>query len=228
MRAYLLASVSVLAASVAGGAKAGALDWQGTYVGIFGGYGSLHQDATETNDGGGVFNSVGTTFGLTTGGAIGGVEAGRNWRAGKFVYGIEADVGFSSIDGSVVHPTLGGDLTQAAALKALATLRARGGVTIGNTLLFGTAGVAFADLHDQAYATSDPTVIAVEKSGWRAGGVIGGGVETALTPKLSLKGEILFAGFPKVAGVNTGSSGGYGFDFKDCLVVARAGLNFHF
>jgi outer membrane immunogenic protein len=105
-----------------------------------------------------------------------------------------------------------------AALDMFGTVRLRAGAVSGNALVYLTGGLAFARIANSAY--DDVTVSA---SGWRHGLVGGAGVEVAISPKASVKIEALAASFAA-----SGANGGYAYDFKDCVVVGRAGLNFRF
>lgn len=109
---------------------------------------------------------------------LGGVHAGYNFQQSAFVYGLEGDVSFASN------------------LDYLASVRGRLGVAAGNWLFYGTGGVAFigggysgtisdANVVDVAYDTNEDNV----------GFVVGGGVETKLTPNWSIGVEGLYYGF---------------------------------
>ncbi len=84
--------------------------WQGLYGGVHLGYGEdWHTD-----------------------GVVGGGQLGYNWQAGRFVYGLEADV-------SVTDTTV----------DWLASARGRAGFLLDDRLLaYGTAGVGLADAFD--------------------------------------------------------------------------------
>ncbi|HEX7074974.1 MAG TPA: outer membrane beta-barrel protein [Hyphomicrobiaceae bacterium] len=67
-----------------------------------------------------------------TDGVVGGGQLGYNWQANRFVYGLEGDI--SVTDTSV---------------DWLASVRGRAGILLDDRLLaYGTAGVGFADIHD--------------------------------------------------------------------------------
>lgn len=107
-------------------------DWSGAYVGAQLGYGDIDSNGS----------------GLDGNGAIGGVHAGYRADFGKFVTGAELDYDVSNIDlGST------GD-----SLDNVARLKLMGGVDLGRTLVYGTAGAAYAeanvggaDLSDNGY-----------------------------------------------------------------------------
>jgi outer membrane immunogenic protein len=81
-------------------------------------------------------------------GALGGIQAGRNWQTGRFVYGFESDLDYAGIRGSVAGPLLippfDFQTTQTQKLDWFGTLRARAGVAVSDrTLIFLTGGLAY-------------------------------------------------------------------------------------
>ena len=81
--------------------------WQGLYGGVHLGYGEDWR----------------------TDGILGGGQLGYNWQAGRFVYGLEADISVTDM-----------------AVDWLASARARAGILLDDRLLaYGTAGVGFDD-----------------------------------------------------------------------------------
>lgn len=99
-----------------------AATWSGVYVGAFGGY-----------EFGTFDSSVGD---IDADGFSGGAFAGINLQNGAFVYGAEADLGFSGTEGTDAG-------TGAVAEKGLfGSLRARLGYSFDPFMIYGTAGVA--------------------------------------------------------------------------------------
>jgi opacity protein-like surface antigen len=161
---------------------------------------------------------------------LGGVHIGYNWQNGTRVYGLEGDVSFAK------------------GVNYLASLRARLGHAVDNTLFYGTAGVAFVGFKDKTIDVDSDYFdnsydIAGEK---KVGLVVGGGVEHKLTSSVSigLEGLYYFFGdssFGAESGIySTDFYGcGYGkcyrdqhkkkFDHEDDndLLVVRARLNYH-
>jgi outer membrane immunogenic protein len=110
-------------------------------------------------------------------GVAGGVEAGFNWQHGNFVYGAEADIQLSSAEDTFApwqfsNPWFG-------------TVRGRGGVAIGNVLVFGTAGLAYGSLTANTAGNLSETRTSL---GW----VAGVGAEVGFTPHWSAKAEWLY------------------------------------
>lgn len=99
---------------------------------------------------------------------IGGGHLGFNWQGpSSWVIGVEGDVNFAED------------------IDYLASVRGRLGYALGNTLLYGTGGVAFVGL-DNGFD---------DETGW----VAGGGIETKVRPNLSLGLEALYYDFDDVS-----------------------------
>jgi outer membrane immunogenic protein len=146
---------------------------------------------------------------------IGGLHVGYNWQDGTRVYGIEGDVSFA--DG----------------LDYLASVRARLGHTVNNTLFYATAGIAFAGIEDKTihadFKHGDTTFdVSGEKE---VGLVIGGGVEHKLAPNVSIGVEGLYYLFDDANSTQDWSSSKYckTFEYEDDndLFVVRARLSYH-
>jgi len=100
--------------------------WAGPYAGVHLGYGFSGSAETSV---GGVTNDIGTS------GWLGGAFGGFNAQNGQFVYGAEADVNYSGVDGSNAGET--------ARSRLDGSLRGRLGYAINDdVLVYGTAGVA--------------------------------------------------------------------------------------
>ncbi|MGE0846403.1 MAG: outer membrane protein [Flavobacteriaceae bacterium] len=178
--------------------------WEGSYAGIFAGYG--WGDSTHTQLG------VTTSFDLD--GGLVGITGGHNWQRGNIVYGIEIDAAWSGIDGSTTVLCSTVCYTE---IDFLATLRGRLGVAVNNWLFYGTAGIALAAV--DAGLTAQPAAASETEFGW----VAGLGAEVALNPAWSVKAEVLFVGLDDTP---------YGFGLintdQGTLTTARIGLNYHF
>lgn len=103
----------------------------------------------------------------------GGIHAGYNWQRGTLVYGLETDFG-------VIDDEFQGD----AVTSYLATVRARLGYAFGNTLAYGTGGLALLSFDEEIDDGDfdDPSV----------GFVVGGGLEHKFSPNWSLGVEGLY------------------------------------
>jgi outer membrane immunogenic protein len=167
-------------------------NWTGAYIGI---------------NGGGGWGSFGAID--ASGGFVGGT-LGYNWQQGQTVFGLETDLAWSGIDGTVsplgIPVTAGSDW--------FGTVRGRLGVAVDRSLWFVSGGLAYGDVHASALGTTF--------SDTNAGWTLGGGVEFALQGPWTAKVEYLHLdlGDISIAGISTGS------DFTADLV--RAGLNYRF
>lgn len=129
-------------------------NWDGFYGGVQLGYGDFETDGdTDFDDDG----------------AVGGVFAG--WQASTasgLVYGFEADLNATDLE-------LGGE-----DIQSLSHLKARLGYDLGTSLVYATAGAAYADADSFG-----------EDWGW-TGGI---GYDYRLTDAVSLGGEVLYHSF---------------------------------
>ncbi|MCW5681345.1 MAG: porin family protein [Xanthobacteraceae bacterium] len=183
-----------------------AFSWEGQYIGIHGGY------AWATNET--ALGAIGPgDISLT--GAYGGVQVGYNYHLSRnWVLGYEVDFSFGDINGSAVI----GGLPVPSQTDYFGTARTRLGYANGPWLIYGTAGLAWAN-NDMPVA---PGVINFDR--WHVGYAVGAGVEYALAPNWSLKLEYLFADF----GDSRVSNGVFNFDSDLSFSTVRVGLNYRF
>jgi outer membrane immunogenic protein len=179
--------------------------WSGLYVGLHAGYSWTDIDWQETP----AFN--GSHDGR---GWLGGAQLGYNWQAGRFVYGVEADISRLGVDGG--NPAANHEMSW------LYSVRGRLGLTgpDNRTLFYVTGGGAWADI-DYASPLGN---YSNNHFGW----VIGGGIERALTPNMTARVEYLYYDFDSVtAPAGTVAGGGIG-DLDPSMHTVRFGLNFKF
>lgn len=129
-------------------------EWGGAYVGAGLGYGDV-SSSTDTLDGGGI---------------LGGVQAGYRYDFGKAVVGGELEYDITDID---LGTAAGDQLDSVARLKAMA------GADLGRTLVYGTAGYAYAEASVGGASLAD--------DGWFAGL----GADYAITERLTVGAEVL-------------------------------------
>jgi outer membrane immunogenic protein len=199
--------------------------WTGFYVG--GTVGGVSDHSSITNDPGSATPWLTGAPTTSATGVIGGLEAGYNWQISQLVLGIEADASWSSARQSVVAGSLAGSDTYKSGLSSLATIRGRVGWAFDRALLYGTGGVAFANLKDQLADTAFAIPFTATPSSSTTGWTAGAGIEYALTDHWTAKAEYLHVGFP----TRTAAGGvglGYVFDFKDRLDIGRVGINYKF
>ncbi len=209
--------------------------WSGLYAGFNLGYGFAGEDEVDAQ----AFPDeqpiiLGT---LSPEGLLGGVQAGYNWQTGHVVFGVEADLQMSDIHAEgtaeAFDQTLG---TSSTALDWYGTVRGRIGYAAGRNLFYATGGLAYGGL--------DGTIETVGADGYSAtletpdeialGYAVGGGVEHALTERVSLRGDYQFVHFGDTAsgpvldpaGLDTGVTASSDVDLN--AHVFRIGLNVHF
>lgn len=215
-----------------------AASWGGFYVGANVG-GGVSRANLEDKD----FNWNGGTQTLVRGGGIAGGQAGYDWQWGSGVLGLVADADWASFDTTNVeaNESFSAPFVAASKLDAFATLRARAGLASGRTLVYVTAGPAFAHIKASAttilgvtlgpFTAGSVEAVAADSS-WHAGIAAGAGAEVMLAPHLSAFGEFLYLDFADktvnqvpLEGVGT-RSGRWGF--SDTAQVARIGVNYRF
>lgn len=184
-----------------------AYSWTGFYVGGHVGYGWADNDTSSvTTDKDGkiwINPSSGPLVGSNSydsDGWLGGLQLGYNYQSGRLVIGIEGDYSWTDMNGSFVYDPrpekADKDKTAGVGIDWIATIRGRAGYAFDRALVYGTAGVAFAEF--DGYVNNFWT----EGNGERASGsstetgwVAGGGVEFALTQNLTVRGEYLYMHF---------------------------------
>ncbi len=239
-RTLAVSLVALVAATQTGSAGT----WDGWYAGINAGYGSVDADTSRdvTVLGGYVaqdaadIESAGA-IDLDADGFVAGFQIGRNWETGTLVLGLEADFSFAGLDDSasvtqswtIPYP---GTLTTDASIEQdwLATVRGRLGTTLGSTLVYATAGVAFSNVEfTQGYSeTTFPVAYGTMSNsetltGWTAGV----GAEFPISAETTLKIEYLHVDLGSIdtsgtLGVGSASTGSA--DVTNDIV--RLGLNF--
>jgi outer membrane immunogenic protein len=184
--------------------------WSGLYIGVHAGHGWSDVDWT----------AGGTTASDTGAGWLGGGQVGYNWQRGALVFGVEADISGSGIEGATPCPTAAADCGHD--VNWLASVRGRLGIA-GNgnrTLFYATAGAAWADVD---YTATGAPGFSDRHFGW----VAGGGIEHMLTSQLSARIEYLYYDFDGVT-APAGTLAGGAVDLDPSMHTVRAGFSFKF
>lgn len=215
MRKWIFAGVALVA--LAGVARAAdmpvkvqppppAWSWSGCYMGLNAGYGwgrNHIRDASETSAGGTVFAF--TDFDFNTKGPFAGGQFGCNWQVSAVVFGVETDIQWANVKGSVLFPNAifnfpsGLFNTEVSSeLRYFGTVRGRIGYSFAPwALLYATGGFAYGEVQSSLFF---PFAVAVPISSpfidysrrTHYGYAVGGGWEALLTPRLSVKAEYLY------------------------------------
>jgi outer membrane immunogenic protein len=176
-----------------------------------------------------------------------GVQAGYNYQIGSSVIGLEGDYNWVGLNKTKLFSLDDGSGSTATfKFSEFGTLRARGGLALDRTLLYVTAGVAFAhiqntdasDAFDNQGRPVTPQFTASEDK-WKAGLAVGTGVEFALSQNWSVKGEYLYMMFQDsdapllnrdrtlTCAGNTGSVlSNCRMNFTESVQLARLGVNY--
>jgi outer membrane immunogenic protein len=192
--------------------------WSGLYIGTHVGYAWSQADWQDAVSG--PSNHSGS-------GWLAGAQIGYNWQLRQLVLGVEADASGTWISGST--SCLDANFTCGHSYNWLATARGRVGYAFnGNrTLLYGTAGVAWADID---YATKDAVTGTLTGTGFsqsNVGWVAGAGIEHMLSQHLSARLEYLYYGFDG-ATAPAGALGPGPTTLNPSTQTLRFGLNFKF
>lgn len=197
-------------------------DWSGFYVGAHVGYGWGTGESFVANP------ARTTSFGASvdTTGFIAGGQAGFNLQLHSLVIGVEADISGSDVSGDTQFTGFFAPSTTDAGYDVnwLATIRGRLGFTAGKFLVYGTGGVAYADIESNFQVGGGAGRPGGTFSETRQGYVVGGGLEYALSRNISLKAEYLYIELEDKEYRLT--SGWFGSDLT--LETARIGVNYRF
>ncbi|MEA2838177.1 MAG: outer rane immunogenic protein [Bradyrhizobium sp.] len=160
-------------------------NWAGFYLGGNVG-GGIGRDRTAFT-----FTAVGTStelFNLSPDGFNGGAQAGYNWQAGNWVFGLEADIQASSQRDNracvqTCNPFAAPIIFAAydATLPWFGTARGRVGYSVGSTLFYATGGYAYGSVKTKIAAAFLGAPANVEISNTKGGWTVGGGIETPFT-----------------------------------------------
>jgi outer membrane immunogenic protein len=265
MRNQFLGAAALLATVVAGPAFAADLavkapaykapppapTWTGFYIGANGGYGTGDWKGFVTDQNGASVD-IFTGQSVDAKGGFGGGQIGYNWQgifSPRTVIGIEADFDGGSIGGTssfinIPKPAEVGTnvfgKTFDFNVDWFGTVRGRLGYDFGGWLLYGTGGVAYghAKLNDTVTFNGPVDGIA-STSETRVGWTAGAGLEYALDPHWSVKGEWLHVDLGNKESVFTGSlvpplfpNGGVfrqdGFNSSLSFETFKGGVNYRF
>lgn len=199
MRTIALAVAAALVAPVASALAADQLEaqpaynWSGIYTGL---------------QAGGVWNRTDDgADGFSMNGGTVGAFAGANWQSGNLVFGVEGDVSYSDVSGSIFAINV--------SAKLEAALRARLGYAFDRTLVYSAVGLAVARVHVEAIPILDKTETF---TGW----TVGGGAEYALTDNWTVRADYRYSDY----GNSNFGIGGDGFDLTGH--AARFGVTYKF
>ena len=177
--------------------------WTGAYLGLSYGY----ADGLSSVSGGS------GTFDLDQSGGIGAVYGGYNWQLGRFVMGLEGELGTGNTDGS----TGIGAAQVSSELNSIAAIRGRAGVLLSPAfLVYATGGYAWADMDFKANT--------ITQSDWIGGYQVGAGAELNVSGPWTLRLEYLYTDLDSQTLTHGNVTNSYEPDFH----TVRAGVSFKF
>ncbi len=205
-------------------------DWNGIYVGLSGGVAGVNATLVDLDDE--VFDDEGAIADLSNIAGIYGIQAGFSWQMGAVVLGLEGDFSGTGLDEGYGFDDAAPSSDEFASAKMnwLSTLRAKAGLAYGNTLIYVTGGLAFADV--EFCATEDPTGCngtnndEVQGDEILTGFAAGTGVEFKMSDALSLRTEYLFVGLDKDEFTNSPAMGSDSISLDTDVHLFRIGLNY--
>jgi outer membrane immunogenic protein len=192
--------------------------WSGFYFGIQGGraWGGTEAQSGPYNSG------VNQSYDYGTRGFLGGVHAGYNWQAGNVVFGVETDLEKTNLHGTGYGNLGYGNRTTS---DWQGSLRGRLGYAVGQTMIYGTGGLAYGDVNIDKSLSRGQLPFA-SYSEMRTGWTLGAGVEHAFTPNITARIEYRYTdlgeGTFNSATANSGERSDTSFN------AVRAGLSFKF
>jgi outer membrane immunogenic protein len=197
------------------------VSWTGFYVGAQAGYG-WENDPTY-NYAPPAITDPSVSFGMR--GFVGGATAGYNWQTGPLVLGVEGDISYSDVNGSVLTASTQPCSVQGctARLSWFGTGRLRAGYAVGDWLPYITGGGAVGEIKGSADigACSPAATCGFDETRW--GWTGGGGVEWRFSGNWSAKVEYLYMNFGSPS-FNASAVTSSNF----AVNVVRGGVNLHF
>ncbi|WP_332116708.1 outer membrane protein [Azorhizobium caulinodans] len=192
--------------------------WTGFYIGANAGYGG-----DKYNYDFGVPTTA--TASTNSSGFFAGGQIGYNYQfANNVVLGLETDLQWSGIDGTLNTVTPGASTNIKSSLDYFGTVRARVGYAFDRFLPYITGGMAYGKTKTEGSQFSGTGFTTFDDSDTKVGWTIGGGVEYAITNNWTFKTEYQY--------VDLGNSD-YGIGTNAVSVdnkfhTVRAGVNYKF
>ncbi len=194
------------------------MNWTGFYLGAQIGY-SWGDDSTAE-----FFAGVPTGFNrnFSSNGITGGLHAGYNYQTGAFVLGVEGDIEATAIDGG--YRILGDGTDTKTGWQG--SLRLRLGYAFGNSLLYATGGLAFADLEHIYINGLGPVSESFSKT--RTGWTLGAGYAYAFTRNWSARIEYRYTDYGNFQSTSAFAFPGFTYRQEPTSSSVRIGVSYLF
>ncbi len=204
------------------------ISWAGFYAGLNAGGVWAHSDITDIN-GYAAAAPPATVTSINTNGFLAGGQAGYNWQASSFLFGLEADGGYMDLGGTT--PLTGTASGTRVGLRSGAYIDFTGrlGITYDRALFYVKGGYALLD-DASSFSTVTGSFSSLTRHSTDSGYTIGAGAEYKFAPNWSAKVEYLHYDFGNVLGYTVFSAGGAPFLFNQNLRIdtVKAGVNYSF
>lgn len=219
-------------------------DWRGFYVGAHVGASRSETDQSDLNNQ--FLNEPPTQSEV---GVSGGLYLGYNYTlSDRLMLGAEFDYSTGVEMDNFFSANAAGTSGQVYdnSFESIMSLRARAGVTSGDSLIYVTGGVAYGDGSFEAYNVNEPlqtscnNSICAETSDGFLGVVIGGGVEHAFRENIVGRFEVMHYEFESqqadvedkasggVPACSTGATDSCTFGFSPSVTQVRVGISYNF
>jgi outer membrane immunogenic protein len=176
--------VGLAASGAASAAPPPVYNWTGMYIGAHAGYGWGDWDVAPRE---GPFDRA--EFDTRRNGAVFGGQIGYNFQYGSFVFGPQARFSWFGGDATasaVPSVFFFGPADYSFTSRWTASVQGRLGVGFDRTLIYLQGGFAASSLRGQITFSDLVGRVSYEDSKTRTGGVLGGGIEYAITPNFSV------------------------------------------
>ena len=175
--------------------RAQAFDWSGLYAGLQVGYGWGDIDADARW---GSMTGAWEPFEYGTGGALGGFHLGYNVDVDNIILGLETDVEASGVSGSgtgigAIHST---DIDWSTSLRVRLGVKAT-----DRSLIYLTGGVTYAKVSVKQHTFTGLAPFTTHDT-WKTGWTAGGGIEHAISPRITARLEYRYLDLGKIAYVD--------------------------
>lgn len=155
-------------------------------------------------------------------GFAGGLWVGHNWQVNRWVYGVEADLGWTNA--SQHNQVFDNDNTDSS-IGMFGSIRGRAGYTVDRVLFFGTAGIAWANIDQNIQKGRNAGEQVVWENQTPTGYVIGGGIEYAFDNRWIGRAEYLYSNYGDVTLINRDGNRAV---FENDMSLLRVGLSHKF
>ena len=214
-----------------------AANWTGFYIGGNVGTTSAQNRSSLVIPG----SATNEQFNLAPDGYNGGVQAGYNWQAANWVFGVEGDFQGAYArdkDTCIVTCSAANAAIFEQRLPWFATARGRIGYSVGSTLFYATGGYAYGEVRTRITETqiAAPTTTTFDFKRNRGGYTVGGGIETPFTflglfgKNWTVKTEYLYVDLGRSTNDGFAVVGGLPQTFSTRVNehIFRTGINYHF